>query len=294
MHIQTAYNDNPVVKHVLDVVGEIMTLPEVTIRVMEIVEDPESAASDLHEIIKRDPALATKVLSVVNSAFYGLPGRVACLERAIVMLGAAAVRNIAVAASMARMFKGSRDRDCLDARALWKHSVAVAVTARAINTAAGLPVRSDEAFLAGLIHDVGLLAERQAYPGKLAEVLQRCGQGYGELTYLERDLIGATHEEIGEALVENWKFPDALRAAIGGHHNPGMLPIGTRTIGLIVGCADILCCRNGFWLEELSSCREITPETLAALRITRDDISGVLDTLEAQVAEAEAVLGSNN
>lgn len=293
MSIQTADGSKSIVKHVLDVVGEIMTLPEVTIRVMELVEDPDSAASDLHDVIKRDPALATKVLSVVNSAFYGLPGRVACLERAIVMLGAAAVRNIAVAASMARMFKGPRECDRLDARALWKHSVAVAVAAKAVNTAAGLPVRPDEAFLAGLIHDVGLLAERQALSDKLAEVLRRCGQGYGELTYLERELIGATHEEIGEALTENWKFPTALRAAIGAHHHPETLPIGTRTMGLIVGCADILCCREGFWLEGLATCREVSPEMLDALRLTRDDLKGVLDVLEAQVAEAEAVLGSN-
>ena len=82
--------------------------PEVTIKIIELVEDPKSTARDLHEVIKNDPALSVKVLKVVNSAFYGLPGQVASVDRAIILLGLSAVKNIAIAASIARLFKGKR------------------------------------------------------------------------------------------------------------------------------------------------------------------------------------------
>ena len=86
-------------------VREISSLPEVTTRIVEVVEDPKSTAQDMHEIVRHDPALAAKVLKVVNSAFYGLPSQIASLDRAIVMLGLSAVKNIALAASLSRLFR---------------------------------------------------------------------------------------------------------------------------------------------------------------------------------------------
>ena len=78
----------------------IATLPEVTAKIITTVEDPRSTASKLHQIIAHDPALVTRILKVVNSAFYGLPGQIGSVERAIVLLGLNAIKNIAVAASI--------------------------------------------------------------------------------------------------------------------------------------------------------------------------------------------------
>lgn len=73
--------------------GEIATLPEVTVKIIQVVENPKSTARDLHEVIKNDPALSARLLKVVNSAFYGLPGQIASVDRAIVLLGLSAVKN---------------------------------------------------------------------------------------------------------------------------------------------------------------------------------------------------------
>ena len=108
MSVQTADNTKAVVEKALASVGDIATLPEVTIKIIQIVEDPRSTARDLHDTIKNDPALSVKILKVVNSAFYGLPGQVASVDRAIILLGLSAVKNIAIAASIARLFKGRR------------------------------------------------------------------------------------------------------------------------------------------------------------------------------------------
>src|SRR5207249_8849246 len=114
-----------IIKFAISKIGDIATLPEVTTRIISIVDDPKSTARDLHNIIKMDPALATRVLKVVNSAFYGLPGQISEIDRAIVLLGLSAVKNIAISASISRLFSGEKISDKFSARDIWKHSIGV-------------------------------------------------------------------------------------------------------------------------------------------------------------------------
>src|SRR3981081_1453993 len=123
---------NALVAEAIKKVTTIATLPEVTARIVATVEDPKSTASQLHKIIAHDPALVTRILKVVNSAFYGLPGQIGSVERAIVLLGLNAVKNIAVAASLGQLFRGVKLCEGLTAKDLWQHCIAVAVTSREI------------------------------------------------------------------------------------------------------------------------------------------------------------------
>ena len=107
-------------------ISHIATLPEITLKIVELVEDPKSTAQDLHEVINNDPALCSRILKVVNSSFYGLPGQIGSINRAIVMLGLNAVKNIAIAASLAKLFRGGELTPAFAARDLWKHSVGTA------------------------------------------------------------------------------------------------------------------------------------------------------------------------
>src|SRR5450432_2415876 len=128
----------------------IATLPEVTSRIIQTVEDPKSTPAQLHKLVSNDPALVTRILKVVNSSFYGLPGQIGSIERAIVLLGLNAVKNIAVAASLGQLFRGAKLCEGFTAKDLWTHCVAVAVTARAMSKEMRLAL-ADEAFLAGMI-----------------------------------------------------------------------------------------------------------------------------------------------
>ena len=138
-----------VVNKTIGEISHIATLPEITIKIIETVEDPTSTAHDLHNIISTDPALCSRVLKVVNSAFYGLPGQIGSVNRAIVLLGLNAVKNIAIAASLAKLFRGGRLCRQFAARDLWSHSIAVAASVKLLSE--HLPVSlADEAFLGGL------------------------------------------------------------------------------------------------------------------------------------------------
>ena len=290
MTVETADNAKVIVEKALAAVGNIATLPEVTIKIIEIVEDPKSTARDLHEVIKNDPALSVKVLKVVNSAFYGLPGQVASVDRAIILLGLSAVKNIAIAASIARLFKGRRISERFSAADLWRHSVAVAVSARTMARLSPHPVMSDEVFVAGLIHDIGTLVERQVFPDQFAEVIDRCERANIDFLECERQVIGADHQAFGVGLTTKWKFPRHLRAAVGFHHNPEALSVELRNIATLIHLADVLCCQEkiGFYLTAQHSV--VTEDMLDTLGITYEQFDELRSTLTDQVTEAEATL----
>src|SRR5690606_22888358 len=140
-----------VVESAIREISHIATLPEVTLRIIELVEDPTSTAQDLHAVISNDPALSSRILKVVNSSFYGLPGQTSTITRAIVMLGLNAVKNIAIAASLAKLFRGGELTPTFSAKELWNHSNATAIGCKMLSDAMGMGL-GDEAYLAGLIH----------------------------------------------------------------------------------------------------------------------------------------------
>jgi len=290
MAIETADKAKLIVEKALGSIGDIATLPEVTIKIIETVEDPKSTARDLHEVIKNDPALSVKILKVVNSAFYGLPGQVASVDRAIILLGLSAVKNIAIAASIARLFKGKRISEKFSAADLWKHSVAVAVAARALAKCSPHPVMADEVFVAGLIHDIGTLVERQAFPDHFAEVIRRCSEARQDFLAVEREVIGADHQAFGVGLTTKWKFPRHLRAAVGFHHNPQQVSVELRNIATLIQVADILVCQEliGFYMTAKNDA--VTPEMLTTLGITETQLEEVRASLPQQLAEAEGTL----
>jgi HD-like signal output (HDOD) protein len=290
MTVQAADKTKVLIDKALSSIGDIATLPEVTIKIIEIVEDPKSTARDLHEVIKRDPALSVKVLKVVNSAFYGLPGQVASVDRAIILLGLSAVKNIAIAASIARLFKGKRISEHFSAADLWRHSLAVAVAARSLGKCSPHPVMPDELFVAGLIHDIGVLVERQTFPDQFADVISRCMTEHADFLEVEREVIGADHQAFGVGLTTKWKFPRHLRAAVGFHHSPEAVSAELKNIATLVQTADILACQQkiGFYLT--ADEKQVCDETLEVLGLSREQLESVAAELPDQLADAESTL----
>src|SRR3712207_5336027 len=223
-------------------VTTIATLPEVTAKIIATVEDPRSSAQALHKIVSHDPALVTRILKVVNSAFYGLPGQIGSIERAIVLLGLNAIKNIAVAASLGQMFRGAKLCDGFTAKDLWTHCIAVGVTARELAKQMKLPV-ADEAFLAGMIHDVGLLISLQTAPEQLRQVCETAKDSDRTFVDIEREVRGMDHQQLGACLSEHWRFPKNCQLVAGHHHKPSALGDGNRMLVTLVYVADTICCQ---------------------------------------------------
>lgn len=272
-------------------ITEISSLPEITTRIVEVVEDPKATAHDMHELVKSDPALAAKILKVVNSAFYGLPSQIASLDRAIIMLGLSAVKNIALAASLTRLFKANDISSQFEAKDLWKHSIAVGVCAKAI--ADRVRFGQEESFVAGLVADVGLLAVQQLDPAKMRECAETCFATPQDYPALEREVIGADHQAFGDTLAARWKFPPALRNCIAYHHEPHVLSPEFSRLVSIIYIADTICSQNqiGYWLPGCT--QELTQQALDTVKLTPEMLQEIAQVLPERIAEAEQVFGDH-
>ncbi len=272
-------------------VGEIATLPEVTVKIIQIVENPKSTARDLHEVIKNDPALSARILKVVNSAFYGLPGQISSIDRAIVLLGLSAVKNIAIAASMTHLFNSGPSIEGFSGAEVWKHSIAMGVTARLLSAAQGKPA-VEECFLAGIIADLGLLVARQVFPKQLAEVIaefQATGQPYCDI---ENKIIGADHQAFGAALAAKWRFPQNLCTTIGYHHRPEALAASNQELPTLVCLADILVSKAAIGFCTYREDDEVPQGAMDVLKLTPEKVQAVLDQIPDQVASVESIFAS--
>ncbi|HRS29470.1 MAG TPA: HDOD domain-containing protein [Phycisphaerae bacterium] len=279
----------PRLQRAMSRVTEIGSLPEITTKIVAVVENPRSTAADMHDIVKNDPALATKILKVVNSAFYGLPSQVANLDRAIIMLGLSAVKNIALAASLARFFKGDWGSEYFVPSDLWRHCIAVGVCARGLAQASRQP-QPDEYFVAGLVHDMGLLVEAQLFPDDFRTLIDSCAATKQDFCQAERELLGADHQAFGLALATKWRFPPALRYGAGYHHDPRPLQPEFHRVVTLICMADTICCQlqHGFYLS--ADTQSVTPEMLTLIGIDAEAMAQVQIMLPEKVAEAEQIL----
>lgn len=252
MSTATLPQNSTLVAEALRKVTNISTLPEVTAKIVATVEDAKSTAASLHKIVAHDPALATRILKVVNSAFYGLPGQIGSVERAIVLLGLNAIKNIAVATSLGQLFRGIKLCEGFTAKDLWTHCIAVGVTARELARQMKVPI-ADEAFLAGLIHDTGLLVSLQVWPDKLKLACETAQKTERDFCEVEREIVGVDHQQLGQGLAELWKFPRSCQLVSGYHHQPVALSDNNRLLVTLVFVADTLCCKQnrGFNLTAL-------------------------------------------
>jgi HD-like signal output (HDOD) protein len=277
-------------------ISHIATLPEVTLKIIELVEDPKSTASDLHKVIAGDPALSSRILKVVNSSFYGLPGQIASINRAIVLLGLNAVKNIAIAASLAKLFRGGDLTPRFSAKSLWEHSNACAAACKIITDTLKIGL-ADEAFLAGLMHDIGIMVEMQYDRQKLIEVIESLGvngAGVPALNMLEAEerVFGATHQNFGAALCEKWKFPRCLALVTGQHHDPLTLASDSRTLPCVVYVADRLVSAVDsapYRLDLVST--DLDPAVLDSLKLSDAQLMAIRERIAQSAKDVGSMLG---
>ncbi|MCC6908737.1 MAG: HDOD domain-containing protein [Phycisphaerales bacterium] len=290
MSIITQESREAVVNKAVTEISHIATLPEVTLRIIDLVEDPSSTAQDLNKLITNDPALCSRILKVVNSAFYGLPGQIGSINRAVVLLGLNAVKNIAIATSLAKLFRGGELCPTFSARDLWIHSTAVAAASKLLADTASIGL-SDEAFLAGLLHDVGIMVEMQAGRHKLIEVFERMGQANAPFIGLEDEVLGANHQDFGRALCERWKFPKSFSYVTGYHHRPLELDPSSRTLTNVVYVADWLAKKSQVGFTADVTTEQVEAAILDELRLTESELENVEEQLPDAIDQVNAFLG---
>jgi putative nucleotidyltransferase with HDIG domain len=218
-----------------DLVAEITKLPVqpgAAMRLLWMLEDPRTSATDLGRLIESDPALSAQVIRLANTAFYGLSGKVASAWRAVTVLGLATVRAIATTAAFDLFSEKGRSVP----RDFWEHSVTTAAAASALSRRVGIP--SSDAFSAGLLHDIGTALLFRRAPRRYDQVLERVKTTGVHVPEAERAEFGMTHADIGGAALASMRFPDKLVEAVGRHHDDPATVDGV--LGRIVIASDTI------------------------------------------------------
>lgn len=217
----------------------IPTLPAVVERISTLLKNPETSAEEIGRVISTDQALASKVLKLVNSAFYGFPGKISTITHAVVILGYATIKNIALTASIFKTLKrNDRSFTGFDLEKFWVHSIACGTAAKTLARSCSYE-NPEEAFIAGLIHDLGKIVFCQYLPREFHQIIQLTQKKNILIYDSEKELFGATHQEVGAILAQRWNLPTPLQSAIKYHH----IPVKSKEyyeITAIVHCADIL------------------------------------------------------
>jgi putative nucleotidyltransferase with HDIG domain len=225
-------------EHLIRRVTEVPTLPSTVAKILEVTGDEYSSAADLAKVIYFDQSLATKVLRIANSPFYGFSRQVKTLEHATVILGFKDIRNMALAMSVFSSFfvKGGAGR--FDRIRFWEHSLSCGLGAKVIAEDAGL--NKTELFVAGLIHDLGKVVLDRYHQEGFQEVLEAAVARRLPWDEAEREVLGYDHAEVAGRLLSAWKFPADLVRPVACHHRPWEDDLEPRRSAAVY-LADTLC-----------------------------------------------------
>lgn len=224
---------------------DLPTMPEVLIKLNEVIANPETSAEDVAKVVSADPAVSTNILRIVNSAYYGLQVRVASVSLAISVMGFNMTKKVALKAAVFSSFTTRREKiQHFDPSSFWKHAVYAGVAARALAMQSKVfaDMHPEDAYVAGLLHDIGkiILMEKSA-PKYLAMLRKSVQSGRSEAEG-ELEDFGYTHADVGSVLAIKWSLPEDLAIAIRYHHAPARDPFH-RSLSSLIHLADQLAWR---------------------------------------------------
>lgn len=268
-------------------VRDLPALPDTVVRVMQVSGDPKAAITDVAKVLVSDQALAARVLKLANSAFYGASRRIATVSDAVIILGLRTTRNLVMACGCQELLEHEVAGYGLPRGALLRHSLACAAAAQAL--AKRTKYRgTEEAFVAGLLHDIGKVVMNLYGRDQFLQVLIQAASG--EITYAdaERAVFSFDHAEAGAYLLERWNLPASLIAAVRYHHVPLEAPTDS-PLPCLVHVADAVCMTLGIGLGLDGLAYTLQPEALARLGLTADDFEAVAAQTCDTLAEAGSV-----
>jgi len=268
---------------------ELPTLPAIIGRILEVLEDETSSARDLERVISCDQSIAAKVLRIANSAYYGFPREISTIHRAIVILGFETVRGLALGSSIFETFFHPGEASCFDRTAYWLHSIACSRCAMALGRQVG-GLDPEEAFLAGLIHDIGMVVMDHVLHENYSVILEKAIRREGTLNQLEREACGFDHADVGAWLADRWKFPPSLSNAIRNHHSVSKSSDSSRALVAVIHLADFCSNEAGLSVTDGSDCCEVQEEALRLTSMTEGNLIDLTDSIRDERDQIEGFL----
>jgi HD-like signal output (HDOD) protein len=259
-------------------------------RIMAALCNPEVSSREVAALVGKEPALYARVLRVANSPYYGQSRSITTIDRALVVLGVDAVRGIAAAACLDRSLPRRGEDSVVDIKSLIRHSIATAASAESL-ARIRRPALAAEAFIAGLLHNLGIVVQLQLdAPGLQTMIKLREAGDVRDMRALELDCVVIGHEECVGVIFEAWQLPEALIAAARDHHDPmGAAPPHRELAALINLGANLgLAGGSTFGLEPSQVPRNAP--AMASLELNDDQLDGIAIDMPARVAALRSAL----
>ena len=210
--------DKDIPEPILAKVSSFPSMPQAALKLRELLAEENVSVDKIEKILRHDPGLATNVLRLANSAFFGVPRKVETLKHAVMLLGVKRFAQIAVSAGLNKILDKAVEGYNLSPGELWLHSIAVSNTAEALARHKKL-AETDDVFTPALLHDMGKLILSQ-FVKEERQNLERIRATGLSLDAAEQMVLGTDHAEIGALLLAKWSFPDSIVNAVRWHHNP--------------------------------------------------------------------------
>lgn len=267
---------------------KLPTMPFIAGKVIAAIDKPETSIKELTALIEADQGIASKVLRIANSSFYGRPRKVSNVRQALMVLGFSELKNLVVAIAAKSIYKSQDQQEMR----LWEHSVGCAIGTTLLARSAAPEVR-EVAFVAGQMHDVGRVVMRMHHPGAYREAERRSGVG-GDVEY-ELKLFGFSHPDVGAVIMKRWNLPEALEEAAFHHHDLGLGSVLAANHARLIACvaiSDHLCHRAGIGSAPIDlAISDDIEEALSILSLNPDQLIELEAALKDAYAKERSLLG---
>jgi putative nucleotidyltransferase with HDIG domain len=274
-------------KRDVETIDNLPTLPTVYAEVDRLCQDPDVAADDLSKVIQTDPSITLKLLNLSNSAFFGFSRRINSVRDAISLLGNQTVRNTILNIAIFEATKDIKESAGLDRNQFWLHSAGVGSAARYLSTK--LKINREEAFTAGIVHDMGKIILDGLYTEFYADVLAKVAEGSLPIGAAEKEVVGLDHGEIGLELAEAWNLPPELVAAVSCHHRPARAEQQAE-IAALTHLGNVICRKLGVGSGGDDHVPEFAPFALNRLNVTLEQLEEWEPEMQEAIDRDKAIL----
>jgi len=273
-------------------VGGLVTLPNVFIRINQLVEDPNSNTVDIAKAVSQDPSFTVRLLKVANSPFYGFSSTIDTVAKAVSVIGTSQIRNLALSMSVASTFAGLPN-NLVSMDNFWRHSLYCALTARILARQAR-KCDPEAVFTAGLLHDIGELIIFNRLPEQAKESLLLVLDQMDDLPVYqaEQQIIGFDHAQVGGELARQWNLPPLLEECIAYHHSIGEAKRHPRETAL-VHLANIIAQMAEVDTLDSDDVSPIDPRAWEITGLDEDVIELVVREAQEEIIEAEKLFLGN-
>jgi len=264
-------------------ISHLIALPEVSLKVNELVDNPGSSIADMAQVISLDAAITTKLLKVANSSFYRFPSKIDTVSRAVTIIGTRELRFLILASSAVRSFDNINNK-VIDTSSFWRHSVYTAVVSRLLAAKCSV-LHKERLFVSGLLHDVGHLVMSHLIPDLVQVMKYRAQMANIPIYEAERDVYDIDHAVVGAELLKIWSLPKSLHEVILHHHEPEKSTDYVLETS-IVHLANSIAKLGESGSTDLNQAPRISPVAWEVTGLSPDVIETILQDARAQFLEA--------